>query len=41
MQKRTFHFTYLEQFTLQILNYDKRRFKTNCRDFTCIGKVPN
>jgi hypothetical protein len=27
MQKRTFHFTYLEQFTLQILNYDKRRFK--------------
>jgi hypothetical protein len=27
MQKRTFDFTYLEQFTLQILNYDKRRFK--------------
>jgi len=29
MQKRTFHFTYVEQFTLQILNYDKRRFKQN------------
>ncbi len=31
MQKRTieiaFHFTYLDNFTLQILNYDKRRFK--------------
>jgi hypothetical protein len=27
MQKRTFDFTYLEQFTLQILYYDKRRFK--------------